>query len=252
MGDVGGIIKNGKCLLLAYDQGFEHGPEDFNETNVDPEYIVKIAQEAGVYTGIVFQAGVAERYYTAGPGMPLLLVKLNGKTSFHKGEEPLSLQLCSVATAKEMGAVAVGYTIYVGSEHEEVMMQEFRKIVEESHELGMQVVAWMYPRGKHVEGKESSKEVVAYAARLGMELGADVVKLPYTGDTESYKWVVKNAGRTKVVVQGGSKKSPEDFLQEISDIMKAGAAGMAIGRNIWQGENPVELSRKISQLVFSS
>ena len=57
--------------------------------------------------------------------MPPLIVKLNGKTSFHKGEEPLSLQLCTVDKAIQLGAKAVGYTIYVGSEHEEKMMQEF-------------------------------------------------------------------------------------------------------------------------------
>ena len=248
MVDVSKISRGGKCLLLAYDQGFEHGPTDFDDENVDPEYICKIAREAGVFTGVVFQAGIAEKYYSR--DMPPLVVKLNGKTGFHKGEEPISLQLCSVDRAEELGAAAVGYTVYVGSEQEEVMMKELGKIVGEAHGKGMPVVAWMYPRGKHVEGKETTKETVAYGARLGLELGAEVVKLPYTGDTESFAWVVKAAGKTGVLAQGGAKKSEEEFLAEAKEIMKAGAIGMAGGRNIWQNENPVEMSKKLAEIIF--
>lgn len=243
------ITRNGKCLLLAYDQGFEHGPTDFNEENVNPDDLIKIATETGLYTGIIFQAGIAERYYRE--GLPPLILKLNGKTNFHKGEEPLSLQLTSVQKAMELGAVAVGYTIYVGSEHEEQMMVEFRRIVEEAHDKGLIVIAWMYPRGKHVEGKESSRDVVAYAARLALELGADVAKLPYTGDVESFKWVLKSAGKMAVVAQGGSKKEESVILGEVSDIMEAGAMGMAIGRNIWQSDDPIGLSKKVAEKVYA-
>jgi class I fructose-bisphosphate aldolase len=91
-----------KVMLLAYDQGFEHGPVDFNEKSVDPNYIIKIAQN-GNFTGIVLHEGLAARYYTKECNVPLI-VKLNGKTSF-QGEDPLSLQLCTVKKAAEMGAI---------------------------------------------------------------------------------------------------------------------------------------------------
>lgn len=240
------FLKNGRCLLLAYDQGMEHGPTDFNDDNIDPQFVVDIAQNSQVFTGIVFQSGIAEKYSTNTP----LVVKLNGKTNFHKDEEPLSLQLCSVDRAVELGAKAVGYTVYVGSEHEEVMMQELARIVGEAHTKNLPVVAWMYPRGKHVIGKETSKEVLAYAARLSLELGADFVKLPYTGDVESFSWVVKSAGKTRVLVQGGSKKVVEEFLKQASEIMESGATGMAVGRNIWQDPNPNELSQKLAKVIF--
>jgi fructose-bisphosphate aldolase, class I len=248
------ILRDGKCLLLAYDQGFEHGPVDFNEVNVDPANTLNIALESQVYTGLVFQEGVARSYYPVGgvnqDKVPPLVVKLNGRTSFHKGEEPVSLQLCTVDKAISLGARAVGYTIYVGSEHEEEMMVEFSRIEDEAHEKGLVVIAWMYPRGKHVEGKESSKEIVSYAARLGMELGADFVKLPYTGDKESFSWVVRNAGKTGVLIQGGTKKSEEELLTEIKGAMEAGAVGVAIGRNIWQSSDPIGLSKKVADVVY--
>jgi len=244
------LLRQGKCLLLAYDQGMEHGPTDFNDDNVDPEYICKIAREAKVFTGIVFGAGVAEKYYT--PDLPPLILKLNGKTGFHKGEEPVSLQLTSVERAVELGAKAVGYTVYVGSEHEEQMMKELAGIVAQAHEKEIPVVAWMYPRGKHVEGKEESKEVVAYAARLGLELGADMVKLPYPGSVDNLAWVVKSAGKTQVLVQGGSKKTEEEFLVQAAEIMKSGACGMAVGRNIWQSSDPIGVSKKLANVIFNT
>lgn len=244
--DVGKISRDGKMMLLAYDQGFEHGPADFDDDNVDPQQIIDIARKAGVFTGIVFQAGVAQKYAVELP----LVVKLNGKTSFHAGEEPVSLQIHSVDNAVELKAAGVGYTIYVGSEHEEEMIQEFGRIVEEAHAKDLVVIAWMYPRGKHVEGKETSRDTVAYAARLALELGADVVKLPYTGDAESFKWVVKSAGKTKIVAQGGTKKEEMKLIEEIKEIMSAGAAGMAIGRNIWQSDDPVGLSKKIAEVIW--
>lgn len=241
------IERNGKVMLLAYDQGFEHGPVDFNEANVDPNYIMNIAKN-GNYTGVVFQEGLAAKYYERECGVPLI-IKLNGKTSFY-GEEPLSLQLCTVEKAVQLGAVGVGYTIYVGSEHEEQMLVEFSRIEDEAHAKGLIVIAWMYPRGKKVAGKETSKDIVAYGARLGLELNADFVKVPYTGDAESFKWVVECAGKTGVLAQGGNKKDWMGLESEVKGVMEAGARGIAIGRNVWQDPDPAEVSRKLAEIVY--
>ena len=243
------IERNGRVMLLAYDQGFEHGPVDFNDKNVDPEFIINLA-ESGYFTGVIFQEGIAAKYYDKNKHKTPLIVKLNGKTSYQKGREPLSLQLCTVQRAIELGAKGIGYTIYVGSEHEEEMMVEFSRIEDEAHKAGLVVIAWMYPRGKKVEGKETEKETVAYAARLGLELNADLVKVPYTGDPESFSWVIKSAGKTGVLAQGGSKKSLDELEKEVKGIMTAGARGLAIGRNVWQAERPLEVAKKLAGLVY--
>jgi fructose-bisphosphate aldolase, class I len=238
---------NGKVLLLAYDQGMEHGPVDFDEKSVDPNYIIKIAQN-GNFSGLVLQEGLAARYYKKEMAVPLI-VKLNGKTSF-QGEEPLSLQLCTVKKAAEMGAIGVGYTIYVGSQVEEQMMVEFSRIEDEAHERGMIVIAWMYPRGRKVAGRENDRDVVAYGARLGLEMNADFVKVPYTGDSESFSWAVRAAGKTGVLAQGGKKTDWVNLEEEVTGAMMAGAKGIAIGRNIWQDENPNEVSKKLAEIVL--
>ncbi|MEK7064512.1 MAG: hypothetical protein AAB973_02815 [Patescibacteria group bacterium] len=245
------IERNGRVMLLAYDQGFEHGPTDFDEKSVDPNYIMDIAR-SGHYTGVIFQEGLAAKYYATDlthENLPPLIVKLNGKTAF-QGEEPLSLQLCSVEKAVELGAKAVGYTVYVGSEHEETMLAEFSRIEDEAHARGLVVIAWMYPRGKKVEGKQTTKETLAYAARLGLEMNADYVKIAYSGEVESFKWVVKAAGKTKVLVQGGKRMAWPELEAEVKGAMEAGAAGIAIGRNVWQAVNPEEVTKKLAGLIF--
>jgi len=242
------ISRDGKVMLLAYDQGFEHGPVDFDDRSVDPEFILGLTK-SGDFTGVILQEGVADRYYKDKYKTPLI-VKLNGKTAFRKGEEPVSLQLCTVERAVELGAVGVGYTIYVGSEREEEMMTEFARIEDEAHAAGLAVIAWMYPRGKKVKGKEESRDVVAYAARLGLELNADLVKVPYTGSKESFSWVVRSAGKTGVLAQGGKKKGWQELEKEVKEIMGSGAKGLAIGRNVWQAEKPEEVSRKLVKLVW--
>lgn len=243
------ITTKGKALYLAYDQGLEHGPTDFNDTNVDPNYIIKIAKE-GKYNGLIFQKGIAEKYNEEIKKSKIpLIIKLNGKTSLVSGD-PVSLQLCTVKEAKDLGAVAVGYTLYVGSTHEAQMMQEFEGIEREAHNLGMPVIMWAYPRGKGTEGK-SKKELLAYSARVGLELGADIIKIHWDSELEDLKWAVKSAGKTKVVVAGGAKSEEDLFLNQAKEIMDSGCIGLAIGRNIWQNENPLELTKKVKKIVFS-
>jgi len=261
--DLSKITKQGKALFLAYDQGMEHGPTDFNEENVDPERVLAIA-DSGYFTGVILQKGIAEKYYaSAGPSATSsgpsgsaqvhykvpLIVKLNGKTNLVKDEDPYSPQVCSVQEALSYGAKAVGYTIYVGSEHEARMTEEFGKIEQEAEEAGIPVIAWMYPRGRNVPDGNDPK-VIAYAARVGLELGADIVKIPYTGDPASFKWVVQSAGRTKVVVMGGSKEPEEAFLERTRIVMEAGAIGLAVGRNVWQAERPLAVAEKIARIIW--
>ncbi len=243
------ILKRGKAFYLAYDQGMEHGPIDFNDKNIDPKYIIEIAKKAG-YNALIFQKGIAEKYQSEIKKSRIpLIIKLNGKTNLYKGE-PISRQLCSVEEALKLGAAALGYTIYIGSEHEPIMLKEFEKIEREAHKKGIPIIAWIYPRGKSVENK-TEKELMAYAARVGLEIGADIVKLHWNNNFKDLQWAVKAAGKTKVVVAGGLRTNEKTLLESARIIMKAEACGMAIGRNIWQNPRPIELSKKIRRIIFA-
>ena len=242
------ILKNGKAMFLAYDHGLEHGPTDFNDKDVDPRYIIDIAKK-GKFNALIFQKGVAEKYNDQIKESKVpLIVKLNGKTNLYKGE-PVSKQICSVKEAMDLGAVAVGYTLYIGSRFESVMMQEFDKIEEEAHKHGLPVIAWIYPRGKSVE-KMKPAQLMAYAARTALEIGADLVKIKYEGKFKDLKWTVESAGRTKVFIAGGTKEGEKQFLKQVKEIMDAGCSGLAVGRNVWQSENPIELSERIKEIIW--
>jgi class I fructose-bisphosphate aldolase len=241
------FLRGGKGLLLAYDQGLEHGPsKDFNQKNVDPAYILNIAKK-GKFTGIIFQKGVAEKFYD---GTLPLIIKVNGKTSLPKGE-PLATQICSVKQAKSLGAKGVGYTIYLGSAHEHIMLKEFGRIQEEAHDLGIAAIAWVYPRGEAVPN-DSAPEIVAYAARAGLEAGADAVKIKYTGDPETFRWAVKSAGAAKVFMSGGPKApTDEAFLTQVRGVIDAGGTGLAVGRNVWQHDRPIEMAAALREIIFN-
>jgi len=240
------FLREGKGMLLAYDQGFEHGPSaDFNDQNIDPGYIMDIAVK-GDFTGVVFHKGIAGKYYN---GKVPLIVKLNGKTSLPKGE-PVSTLVCSVEEAISLGAKGVGYTIYLGSANESVMLEEFGQVEEEAHEEGLPAIAWIYPRGEAVKN-DTAPEIVAYAARAGLEMGADAVKIKYTGATDSFRWAVKAAGLAKVFMSGGPKApTDESFLTQVKGAMDAGATGLAVGRNVWQNAEPLRIAASLSDIIF--
>lgn len=237
-------------MFLAYDHGVEHGPVDLVGKSIDPAFILDIAEKGG-YNAVVLQKGVAEKYYTGTnyqEKFPLIL-KLNGKSRL-VGGDPISRQVCSVDEAASLGAIAVGYTIYLGSEHESEMLKEFGKIEEEAHKKGLVVIGWMYPRGKSVKDDESP-EITAYAARMGLEMGADIVKIKYCGSKDCFRKAVEAAGETKVVLSGGAKTDdPEDFIEVVKNIMVAGAIGVAVGRNVWQAEDPLSITSQIKKIIF--
>ncbi len=270
------IMPDDKAMILAYDQGFEHGPREFVEhpEGANFEYILDIAKE-GRFTGLVLHAGLAEKYeYEIRDSMIPLILKLNGTTELCTEEDPYSPQLYSVEDALELGATAVGYTVYSGSKYENEMQKEFSQIIREAHGKGIPVIGWMYPRGRSLFDRRSASKtlkmaleeqektnlaidetpsIVAYGARVGLELGADIVKVKYTGSPESFRWVVQSACPTKVVMSGGPVTGTDgEFLSRVKDVLKAGAVGVAVGRNVWQRKDPLIVSEKIHQIIFGS
>lgn len=253
------ILRKDRALFLAYDHGFEHGIADFKEVEkaVDPQYILDVAHKGG-FTAVILHKGLAEKYYDVWGadergGIPLI-IKLNGKTNIPQ-IEPYSPLVCSVEEAIGLGAAAVGYTIYLGSEKESVMLWEFGQIVRDAHRVGIPAIGWIYPRGKWVQekfGSETDPEVTAYAARVGLELGADIVKIKYCGNQECFAKAVEAAGRCKVVLSGGEKtKDPQEFLSTLKEVMAAGAIGVAVGRNVWKSPKPLEITDKIEKIIFA-
>jgi DhnA family fructose-bisphosphate aldolase class Ia len=112
----------------------------------------------------------------------------------------------------------------------------------------MPLLAMMYTRGPKVKNEYEVK-LVKHAARVGAELGADIVKVVYTGSAESFKEVVEGCF-VPVVIAGGEKMgNDEDIIEMIKGAMTAGAAGVSIGRNVFQHKDPEKIVQAISKIV---
>ena len=247
----------GTLLLLPIDQGIEHGPRDFfpNPDSKDPDYQFRLAAEAG-YSAIACQIGLATKYYPDYAGRVPLLLKVNGKTDIPPSDEAFSPCNASVEDAVRLGADAVGYTLYVGSPRQDVDLAQLREVRADCDRFGMPLVVWAYPRGRDIErkGGQNSFYAIDYAARMAMEMGADVVKLNFPkfsdqdGDApapyneldvsaeEAVRHIVESAGRSLVVLSGGSKTDDDTVLSHTRTIMEAGGTGVIFGRNVWQRE----------------
>jgi fructose-bisphosphate aldolase, class I len=248
----------GTLLFLPIDQGIEHGPRDFfpNPDSKDPGYQFRLAAEAG-YSAIACGYGMASKYYPDYAGQVPLLLKLNSKTDVPPSDEAFSPCNASVEDAVRLGADAVGYTLYVGSPRQEDDFIQLGEVRQDCDRYGMPLVIWAYPRGRDIErkGGQNSFYAIDYAARVAMEMGADIVKLnmpkvdspkdkdapaPYNeldvSQEEAIRQCVASAGRALVVLSGGSKIDDDKLLAQTRSIMEAGGSGVIFGRNVWQRE----------------
>ena len=243
------ITRNGNALILAYDHGLEHGPVDFEDVpeSANPEHVFDVARHDAV-TCVAVQKGVAETYHDEYADDVNLLVKLNGTSNLWQ-TEPYSPKNCTVEYAAELGADAVGYTMYAGSNREDEMFQEFREVQEAARRHDLPVVMWAYPRGQPIKNDKKTG-IISYASRIGLELGADIAKVKYAGSREAMEEVVNVSGRMKVVMSGGSKKSDRAFLSDVHDTMRAGGNGLAVGRNVFKREEPTDILDKLEGVVF--
>jgi class I fructose-bisphosphate aldolase len=267
---------HGTLLLLPIDQGIEHGPRDFfpNPASKDPEYQFRLAAEAG-YSAIACQIGLATKYYPDYAGQVPLILKVNGKTDVAPDDEALSPTNASVEDAVRLGADAVGYTLYVGSPRQDEDLHQLKRVREGCDRFGMPLVIWAYPRGRDIErkGGRDSFYAIDYSARMAMEMGADVVKLnmpkldpekaknspaPYNelevSQEEAIRQCVESAGRSLVVLSGGSKADDEAVLAQTRAVMEAGGSGVIYGRNVWQREwnAAQEIIEQIKEIMLSS
>ena len=146
---------------------------------------------------------------------------------------------------EEVGVYQGAYKVSKG------LLQEFGEIQEEAHDDGIPAIAWIYPRGEAVKN-DTSPEIVSYAARAGLEVGADAVKIKYSGSPETFSWAVKAAGLIKVFMSGGPKApTDETFLSQVKGAMDGGAAGLAVGRNVWQHQEPLKMASALREIIFN-
>jgi fructose-bisphosphate aldolase/6-deoxy-5-ketofructose 1-phosphate synthase len=241
----------GRLFIFAADQKIEHLNKDFYGNNLPaevatPQHLFEIASKARI-GAFATHMGLISRYAADYPKVRYV-VKLNGKTNLLTPQqaEPVSTLLTLVSQVVDfkkttgLDIVGVGYTVYLGSEHESSMLAIASMVIEEAHRHGLLAVLWMYPRGKSVPD-ERHPDIIAGAAGVAVSLGADFVKVnaPFAHNGHESAQLLKQAtlaaGNTQVICSGGSLKDERTFLQDLyNQIHLGGTSGAAIGRNIFQ------------------
>lgn len=150
--------------------------------------------------------------------------------------------------AIKLGADAVSIHVNLGDGDEKEMLHDFGRIAYDARTWGMPLLAMIYPRGEKIKD-EYDVDSIKHAARVGDEMGADIVKVSYTGSMDSFRQVVNGCG-IPVVIAGGAKMSSErEILEMVKGAIDAGGAGVSIGRNIFQHRDPTRMVMAVSAIV---
>jgi fructose-bisphosphate aldolase/2-amino-3,7-dideoxy-D-threo-hept-6-ulosonate synthase len=238
------ILKDGKMLCIPMDHGISNGPIKGLE---DIHNMIYQCASAGL-TCVLVNKGIIKTM-----PRPLdigLIVHFSGSTSL--GPAPNRKMLMgSVEEALRLGADAVSVHINIGAKEEPEMLQKLGMISDKCTEWSVPLVAMMYPRGENIKNPHDP-EVVAHAARIGAEAGADIVKAVYTGDPESFRRVVKSCPVPIVIAGGPKANTDQDILEMCAGAMSAGAKGVTFGRNIFQHKNPPAMVRALYKITIES
>jgi fructose-bisphosphate aldolase/2-amino-3,7-dideoxy-D-threo-hept-6-ulosonate synthase len=232
--------EDGKSVIVPMDHGVSLGPV---RGLINMQRIIDQLALGGAES-IVIHKGIAQRIETRGMG---LIVHLSASTNL--SSDPLwKVQVCSVAHAVRIGADGISIHINIGAPREGEMLTDMALIADECEELGIPLLAMMYPRGPKITDSYNV-EVVKHVARLGAELGADIIKTNYTGSPETFREVVESCPVPVVIAGGPKQKNVEAVLKMIYDSIQVGGAGVSIGRNTFQHENPTLMTKALSAIV---
>ena len=234
------ISTRGRYLVVPMDHGITLGPV---KGLVDLESTVDAITRGGA-DAVLTQKGVAPRVHGNKNGKGYI-VHLNGSTSIGPDSND-KRKTGSVEAALRAGADAVSFHINVGSDHEPDQLTQLSDVIETAHRLGVPVLAMSYARGPDVD--EHDAESLAHAVRIAEELGADVVKTAYSGDPDTFDRVCA-ATRLPVVIAGGSRGTDRETARMVRGAMDAGAAGVSMGRSIFQHDDPEAITRAVSAII---
>ncbi len=235
---------SGKTVIVPMDHGISLGPvkgiADIRST------IDKVAE--GGASAVVIHKGLVP-FAGDSLGSKLgLIVHISASTSLSADPNYKRL-VASVPDVAALGADAVSIHCNIGGGREDDMVSDFGMVSDECRAMGLPLLAMCYPRGPNVKN-QFDVEAVKHAARLAAELGADVVKTNYTGSIDSFKEVVKGTTIPVVIAGGPKAKSEQEFLAMVYDAVQSGAKGISIGRNVFEHEDVVSMTRALAGIVF--
>lgn len=238
-------LKKKRMVIIPMDHGVSDGPIP---GLINMEKTIKAVKKGGA-DAIVIHKGIYKICQkTIGDLATIIHISASSVlgTPLHK---------VLVATPQEvldLGAQGVSIHINLGNPYEGEMLKDLGQISRECHYLELPLLAMMYVReekkGQIINHTDAQR--VSHAARIAAELGADIVKVPYTGSAASFRQVVEGCP-VPVVIAGGAKGSEQVMLNSIKGVIKVGGAGVSTGRNVFQHKNPSQIIKAIRKIVHS-
>jgi DhnA family fructose-bisphosphate aldolase class Ia len=234
--------ESGNSLMVAMDHGIFLGPIEGIKKPLDT---IKLLCQGKPDTFFMPIGLVKMAYKIFIENRIPFIISIDSRCKM--GPEPDYIILSdSVEHALIAGASGISMHTLVGPEKTSDMLKGLAMISESCDKFGMPLLAIMYPEGFT---NNQSVEHVKWAARIGAELGADLVETYYTGSVESFSEVVESCPVPVLLSGGELKKKPIDFLRVLKNVIDVGGRGCAIGRNIWQYKDPISMLKAIRRIV---
>ncbi len=234
----------GRAVIIPMDHGFSLGQIE-GLTNMT-EVITDVAK--GGANAIILHKGMVKAGHRKHGKDIGLIVHLSGSTSMNPDPNDKVI-VCTVEEAVALGADAVSIHVNLGAPNESRMIESAGEISKACTRWGIPLLVMIYPRGKNVDG--TSPQAIGHCVRVAEELGADIIKTNYPGDPESYRKIV-SACSVPVMIAGGEKAGDRETLKIIADSVKAGGAGVCMGRNAFQRKNTTRFVQAISRVVHKN
>lgn len=236
------IREDKKTVIIAMDHGMGL---PVNPALDDTEKTLKAIIRGGA-DALLTTYGIAKRYADVLQDIALIIRVDGGSSTLGAGADPELL--FSIEDVLKLGADAVACMGFPGADREQKSMSNLAKLTSSAHEWGVPVIAEMLPGG--FSGKIPwNIDNLVLSARTGCEYGADIIKTSYAGTREEYSRVIA-ASYSPVVILGGAKsKDLSGLFTCIEEANSVGAAGVAIGRNVWNHENPEKVVQALVELV---
>lgn len=230
-----------RCLLSPLDHGGWLGPVK----GIDRPRAITEAVIAGGANALLVSPGFYRAVAPIVPPTVAIVLRLSvtaGLSQQGTQETPIA----SLETALRMDADAVAVSVFFGRAGDIDIYRWLAELMEVCHRSEMPVLAEMMPPSD----RSFDPAAIAHAARIGLEIGADMVKTNYCGDQQAFRDTVA-AVPVPIIVAGGPSGGDDDStLTLVRDCVAAGAAGVAIGRRVWQSSDPQALTAKLHAAVF--
>ena len=237
------ILVDGKMLCVPMDHGVSSGPIKGIDRIHD---VIRMIEDGGA-TAIIVHKGIIKSL-----DKPLklgMIMHASGSTSLSSYPN-WKVQVATVQEALRLGADAVSVHVNIGGDEDQDMLMKLGMLADECDSWSMPFIAMMYPRGKNIKDPRDP-EAIAHVARVGAELGADIVKVPMPSFDPSEIRKITKTCTSPIVAAGGPKMDDDRKVLELAEaVMKAGGIGVTFGRNIFQHENPRLMVKALRAIII--